>query len=211
MTPERYRSIGRLFDKALGRAFDERAAFLEQACGADVGLRAEVEKLLANHVSSEDFLSRPAMDVAAALLAQDQAASAVGRQLGHYRILSLLGAGGMGVVYLAEDTRLRREAALKILPQGFAGEFDRLHRFEQEAFAASALNHPNILTIYEFGSEGGMQFIASEVVRARPCARASSAGGRLCPKSSTSPGSSPPRYTPRTRPASSTATSSPRT
>lgn len=165
MTPERYRRIGRLFDEALERPPDERAAWLAQACGEDAGLRAEVEGLLANHVSDEDFLSRPALNVAAELLAQDHTASAVGRQLSHYRNLSLLGAGGMGEVYLAEDTRLRRQVAIKILPRIFAGQVERLRRFEQEAFAASALNHPNIVTIFELDAEGDTHFLAAEFVR----------------------------------------------
>ncbi len=165
MTPERYQRIGRLFDEVLERAPEQRAAWLEQVCGDDTGLRDEVEKLLANHSDSEDFLPRPALNVAAALLAQDQIHSAVGRQLSHYRILALLGVGGMGEVYLAQDTRLQRKVALKILPRILAGEVDRLRRFEQEAFAASALNHPNILTIFEFGAEGETHFLAAEFVQ----------------------------------------------
>ncbi len=165
MTPERYQHIGRLFDEALEHAPETRGAYLDQACGADAGLRAEVESLLANHFESEEFLSRPALDVAAALLAQDQHASLSGQTLGHYRILALLGAGGMGEVYLAEDTRLRRKVAIKVLPRTIARDADGLRRFEQEAFAASALNHPNILTIFEFGAEGDIHFLASEFVQ----------------------------------------------
>src|SRR5688572_16110358 len=84
--------------------------------------------------------------------------------LSHYRIVSKIGAGGMGEVYLAEDTRLRRRIALKVLPESLAQDKDRLRRFEQEAFAASALNHPNILTIYEFGVDGATHFLASEFI-----------------------------------------------
>jgi serine/threonine protein kinase len=87
-----------------------------------------------------------------------------GQQIGHYKILSAIGAGGMGEVFLAEDTRLRRKVALKILPENIASDKERLHRFEQEAYAASALNHPNILTIHEFGAAEGMHFLASEYV-----------------------------------------------
>jgi len=95
--------------------------------------------------------------------------------LSHYRIVSQIGAGGMGEVYLAEDARLRRKIALKVLPESIARDKDRLRRFEQEAFAASALNHPNILTIYEFGAEGATHYLASEFIDGETCARACNA------------------------------------
>lgn len=164
MTPERYQLIGRLFDGALERAPEERAAWLEHACGADGGLRAEVEKLLANYSDSEDFLARPALDVAAALLAENQLASLVGQPLGRYRILSLLGAGGMGEVYLAEDTKLRRKVALKLLPPQFEADTERKKRFEKEARAISSLNHPNIITIYEIEEAETLSFMATEFI-----------------------------------------------
>jgi len=88
----------------------------------------------------------------------------VGRQLGHYEVLALLGEGGMGAVYAARDTMLGRKVALKLLPSDFTDDPNRLRRFEQEARAASALNHPNILTIYEIGETDGTQFIATEFV-----------------------------------------------
>ncbi len=88
-----------------------------------------------------------------------------GYSLGYYRILKKIGAGGMGEVYLAEDTRLNRKVALKVLPENISADKERLRRFEQEAFAASALNHPNILTIYEFGAENGTHFLASEFIK----------------------------------------------
>src|SRR5712691_10167525 len=84
--------------------------------------------------------------------------------LSHYRIVSKIGEGGMGEVFLAEDTRLRRRVALKVLPERIAADADRLLRFEREAFAASALNHPNILTIFEFGAAGKTHFLACEFV-----------------------------------------------
>src|SRR5262245_19446513 len=152
MTPERYQHIGRLFDEALKQAPEHRAAWLERVCSSDAELRADIEKLLANHLASEEFLTRPALNVAAALLAQNQISSAVGKQISHSRILALLGAGGMGEVYLAIDTRLGRKVALKVLPRTIAGEIDRLRRFEQEAFAAFGLNNPNFLTIFDVGS-----------------------------------------------------------
>jgi serine/threonine protein kinase/TolB-like protein/Flp pilus assembly protein TadD len=169
MTPERYQRIGQLFDEALELAPEQRAAFLEQACSpggdADAGLRAEVEKLLANHVGSEGFLSRPALHVAAAALsAQNQFTSLLGQKISHYQILSLLGVGGMGEVYLAEDTQLGRRVALKVLHAELTDKKERLQRLEQEARAASALNHPNILTIYEIGEANDVRFIAAEYV-----------------------------------------------
>jgi serine/threonine protein kinase len=167
MTPERYQQIGKLFDTALEQAPAERAAWLERASGDDAELRAEVEKLLAHHHKSQEFLARPAMNVAADLLAQNQSAptDAAGQQLGHYQILSLLGAGGMGQVYLAKDLKLGRQVALKLLPAHFLQSAEHVRRFEREALAASALNHPNILTIYEFGAEGEAHFLATELVQ----------------------------------------------
>src|SRR5215831_2155796 len=164
MTPERYERIGRLFDAALERQTEERSAYLDHACGDDADLRSDVEKLLARHSASGDFLSRPAIEVAAELLAKDHIPLAPGKTISHYQILSLLGAGGMGEVYLAEDTRLKRKVALKVLPEAIARDPDRLLRFEKEALAASALNHPNILTIYEFGAEGETHFLANEFI-----------------------------------------------
>lgn len=167
MTPERYQQIGVLFDAALECPASERSVWLEKASHGDTELRAEVEKLLANHVESEAFLARPAMEVAAELLVQNPPAPTdfTGRKISHYLILSLLGAGGMGQVYLARDTRLERQVALKLLPAQFLQNAEHLRRFEREALAASALNHPNILTIYEFGVEGEHHFLATEYVQ----------------------------------------------
>ena len=164
MTPERYQKIGELFDRALDLPPEERGAWLEQVCSGDAGLHDEVNNLLANYSQAEDFLSRPALNVAASILARQEHPSLLNQKVSHYQIQSLLGAGGMGEVYLAEDARLRRKIALKVLPDVIARDKDRLRRFEQEAFAASALNHPNILTIYEFGCDGDTHFLAAELV-----------------------------------------------
>lgn len=164
MTPEQYQHLGRLFDESLGIASEQRAAWLEQACGEDTALRGEVENLLANQVESEKFLARPALDVAAALLAQNQQSSLLGQTIGRYRINSLLGVGGMGEVYLAEDTQLGRPVALKVLAVELREKKEQLQRLEQEARAASALNHPNILTIYEIGEAQNLHYIAAEYV-----------------------------------------------
>jgi serine/threonine protein kinase/Tfp pilus assembly protein PilF len=165
MTPERHRRIGELFDQALERAPAERAAWLREACGADDELYAAVEKMLSSQDQANDFLARPALDVAAVQVAGQPPASLVGKQFGRYRILSRLGAGGMGEVYCAEDPTLRRKVALKILPPLIGRDPERRRRFEQEAVAASALNHPNIMTIHEFGVDGEMCYLVAELVQ----------------------------------------------
>lgn len=164
MTPERYQRIGRLFDEVLEQPPENRIDWLEKACHGDAELRSEVEKLLANQIDHENFLSRPAIEVGAALLAQNQAVSIIGKKFSRYRLISLLGVGGMGTVYLAEDLQLKRKVALKVLPDSVAQDVDRLRRFEREARAASALNHPNILTVHEFGVENGLHYLVTEFI-----------------------------------------------
>jgi Tol biopolymer transport system component len=165
MTPERYQQICQLFDEALELAPEQRAAFLDEVCGDDVALRAEVEKFLVGLEPAEDFLARPAMDVAAELLAQQhQTPSLLGQQISHYQIIALLGAGGMGRVFLARDTRLGRQVALKLLPVQYTRDTERVRRFQTEAKAASALNHPNLLTIHDVGEADDQHFIATEYV-----------------------------------------------
>jgi len=165
MQAKRWQEIDRLLDAVLEREPPERASFLADACAGDEELRREVESLLTAHDRAEKFIESPAMEVAAkAAAAQGKHFSALGRRMGPYRVLSLLGAGGMGEVYLAEDTRLGRRVALKLLPSEFTHDPERIRRFEREARAASALNHPNIVTIYEVGQSEGTYFIATELV-----------------------------------------------
>ena len=167
MTPERYADISRLCQAALELNASQRHAFLSQACAGDDELRIEIESLLAADGAENSFIDKPALEVAAGIFAREQR-SLTGERLGNYQVLARLGAGGMGEVYLAEDTRLRRKVALKLLPAAFTQDVERVRRFEQEAQAASALNHPNILTIYDFGQTGengaGLHYLATEYV-----------------------------------------------
>jgi serine/threonine protein kinase len=139
-------------------------AFLAEACAGDFTLRGEVESLLRCDARAEYFVEAPALEVAAQLRAEEQAQSMIGRQLGHYQILSLLGVGGMGEVYLAKDTKLARKVALKLLPAEVTQDTGRLRRFIREARAASALNHPNIITIHEVSEADGAHFIVTEFI-----------------------------------------------
>jgi Tol biopolymer transport system component len=120
--------------------------------------------LIASHEQADTFIERQAFEAAAQLLAEDQSGLATGQRIDHYEIIRLLGEGGMGEVYLARDRKLDRKVALKLLPACFTTDAERLRRFEQEAHAASALNHPNILTVYEIGEVDSSRFIATEYV-----------------------------------------------
>ena len=168
MKPEHWQQIDKLFHSALERAPKERAAFLDQACAGDQQLRREVDALIAAHEQAGSFIEELALEVEARSVAGEQsdsgAESMVGKTVGHYRLIAALGSGGMGEVYLAQDTLLGRKVALKLLPAHFTEDAERLRRFEQEARATSALNHPNIVTIHEIGHEGSFHFIAQEFV-----------------------------------------------
>src|SRR5882724_4361072 len=163
MTPERWQQVKGIFDEALRCAPSDRSSFLTGACGGDESLRQEVESLISSHEKDGSFIDSPAYEAAAEILTTGEE-PIVGQRVSHYEILSTLGKGGMGEVYLAEDTKLGRKVALKFLPSSLAADQDRMRRLAREAQTASALNHPNILTIYEFGSADGRQFIATEYV-----------------------------------------------
>src|SRR6476619_2434221 len=177
MKPERWKQVSDLFQSAIERAPEERTAFLDESCHDDEGLRSEVESLLTSHERAENFIEVPAFEVAPELVTNDKAGALVGKLIGHYRIESLIGVGGMGEVYLARDERLGRKAALKLLPDNLTIDEAQLSRFKNEARSASALNHPNILTVYEIGAEGDRQFIATEFIEGVTL-RASLASGR---------------------------------
>jgi len=178
MKAERWKRVNDLFQSAVERMPGERAAFLDEACRGDEGLRREVESLLTSHESAEDFIELPAFEVAPELVTNDRAGALVGEVIGHYRIESLIGVGGMGEVYLARDERLGRKAALKLLPDSLTIDETQLSRFKNEARSASALNHPNILTVYEIGTDGNRHFIATEFIEGITL-RASLARGRI--------------------------------
>ena len=169
MTPQRHRQAGELYHAALDRPAYERAAFLAEACGCDEALRREVESLLAAHDRAAGFLATAPAGGPMMTEAIDgrTPVSVMGRTFGAYEVLSLLGAGGMGEVYLGRDTRLGRNVAVKLLPAKHCLDAERIWRFEREARAASALNHPNIVTLYDIGNADEGRFIVMELVEGR--------------------------------------------
>jgi Tol biopolymer transport system component len=161
--PERWERTKLLFEEALGLEPAARDAFLVGACDGDDELRTEVASLLESFRTSSDFLEQPAANVAARQLARSRE-DLVGRTLGRYEILSSLGTGGMGEVFLANDSRLDRRVALKLLHRDLAANADRLRRFRQEARLVSSLNHPNIVTLYDVEDVDGVPCMATELV-----------------------------------------------
>jgi len=167
-TSDRWQRIETVFHQALELAQEERAKFIAARCAADAALQQEVESLLATHEAGGNLLDKAASDLAAEWSQIGQRQSQLKLDsLGHYQILSQLGKGGMGEVFLAKDTRSDRNVALKVLPAEFTNRKERLGRFALEAHAASATNHPNIITIYEIGRIDSTHFIAAEFVEGR--------------------------------------------
>ena len=164
MTPERWEQVKEIFNSAIKYSHEERGLFLAQACSNDVELRREVESLIASHERSGDFIDEPAYQLAAKSLVDERSELKSGQRIQSYEILKFISRGGMGEVYLAQDKRLNRKVALKVLPSSFTRDNDRLRRFEQEARAASALNHPNIITIYEILQTDATHVIVTEFV-----------------------------------------------
>src|SRR6266550_1042104 len=164
MTPARFQTIEEIFRAALDQAPGQIAQFLETACEGDELLRRKVEALLASRQRVGTFIEDSALGIAARIIENGQADLLVGQTFGHYKISKRIGRGGMGEVYLATDVTAGRKAALKLLPMRFTGDAERLKRFQQEAHAVVALNHPNILTVYEIGEDHSTHYIASEMI-----------------------------------------------
>jgi hypothetical protein len=165
MDPERLRQIEELYHSALELPPAARDSFIHKSCGEDKDLRRELETLLAIKSSSNNFFEKPPLSLAAEMFAQkEKQTNLEGKEISHYRIIRLLGAGGMGQVYLAEDTKLHRRIALKILTAQFETDVERINRFKKEARAVSALNHPNIITIYSIEETETGNFIATEFI-----------------------------------------------
>ncbi len=172
MDAKRWKQIDKLVDSALERPEEERAAYVARMAGQDLELRDAVMELLDAQNLSGEFLQHSAMRMAAEAVAADEktevsAFAFINKQIATYRIERLLGAGGMGEVYLAFDEKLKRRVALKLLPPEFVSNDERVKRFELEARAVSSLNHPGIVTIYDVGNFEGVNFIATEFVEGR--------------------------------------------
>jgi serine/threonine-protein kinase len=164
ISPDRWHQIEAAFQTALNSDPNLRSEFLDEACAGDPELREEVRTLLAAHEQAGDFMDLPALAIAAELDEPDPLSLSHIQSLGPYRIVRHIATGGMGDVYQAQDSKLDRKIALKVLGADFARDHERVRRFRQEARAASALNHPNIITIYDIGEESGIHYMAMEFV-----------------------------------------------
>jgi len=166
MTTSDIHKIETIFHSALEHELAKRAAFLDTACGDDELLRQKVDALLSSDQQASDFIEKPPTAFAASVIEAKarETDSVIGRTIGHYKITQHLGSGGMGEVYVALDTKSERKAVLKLLPPRFTSDPERIKRFQHEARALVALNHPSILTTYEIGEEDSIYYIASELV-----------------------------------------------
>jgi eukaryotic-like serine/threonine-protein kinase len=182
MTPERWRVVKQVFGSAVQQDAANRTPYLDRACAGDPLLRADVEAMLASDECAGTFIETPPVDLVPELVAGTRAITPRPTQIGPYRILSLLGAGGMGEVYLAEDTRLGRKVALKVLTPALGINGAARRRFVREARLASALDHPNICTIYEVGAADGLLFISMQYVEGDTLQHVLSGGALSVPR-----------------------------
>ena len=171
MKPERWSKIESIFHKALEADESRRSAVIEESCGGDEELRREVESLLAHQSDSASFIEQPAFagqitthSAGPVTAADAPRLDLKGVAVGHYQILEEIGVGGMGQVFRALDTRLHRTVAIKVLPSQHVADPDRKRRFLQEARAASKLNHPNIVTLHDMATDGGVDYLVMEYV-----------------------------------------------
>ena len=160
---EQWDRVKQIFQSALDRAPEERSAFVREACGEDRDVRTDVESLLLAHQEAGNFAEQ-------GLGIRDLGLDLIGREIGSYRILSLIGAGGMGEVYRARDTKLGRDVAIKILPSAFTNDAERRARFEREARVLATLNHPHIGAIYGIENADGIQALVLELVEGQTLA-----------------------------------------
>jgi serine/threonine protein kinase len=177
MQPERWRQIEDLFIAALERDADQCTVFLDHACADDEQLRDEVTSLLAAHVRAGSFLGQPALAPIATTEMTNHARSLLGSSLSHYHVISALGEGSVGQVYLARDLRLGRKVALKFLRQEFTRDKKLVQRFMREAQAASMISHPNIVTIFEIEENECGHFIATEFIDGQTLRQRLTGGG----------------------------------
>ena len=182
MTSEQYLRVGELYHAAMELAPEARLEFLAGACGSDDELRREVESLLQARQQADGFIAGKMAGVVAVMAAQQETTSLVGRSFGHYQALSLIGAGGMGEVYLAEDTRLGRKVALKLLPAAFtpgSGSRAPVRAGSERGLSAQSSEHPHhSRDRRSFDGRGGAHYIVSEYVEGETL-RAMLRGGRL--------------------------------
>src|SRR5262245_14840590 len=164
MTPDNWKRLETLYYAALERPAELRASFLEESCEGDDELRANLESLLRADAVNDDFLSRPALQIAAVRFSEEYGHRLPGRNVAQYQILSMLGAGGMGAVYLAHDTRLNRKVAIKFLYPESTADASARTLLLNEAQAAAALDHPNICTVYEAAEVEVLSLIVMQYV-----------------------------------------------
>jgi Tol biopolymer transport system component len=161
---DRWQRIEQIYHSTRERKQHERAAYLNEVCAGDDALRQEVESLLFHEKGAKGFLDAPAIQIAARAFDGEPNLSMIGRTLGTYQVVSLLGSGGMGEVYEAHDTKLRRSVAIKALPSAFLNDPERLSRFQREARVLASLNHPNIATIHGLEQSGKVHYLVMELV-----------------------------------------------